>query len=235
MTTANTCFSAIRFAATALLAAALCTHALVVSANPPAKKPAASTKGAAVKPIRLCRYKNAQGVLVTSSSISPEDAKRGYQIINMDGTVLETIAPELSAEQRKALEDEKKNKISAAQQQEEDKQLLLRYSSLDELKHAKDRKLGETTSKIKMLESNQASIKTQIEFEQSKAAGFERSARPVPPVVLQKIESLTQDLKAGDSQITSRKEELASETVRFDQEIQRYDFLEKQKNEKITH
>ncbi|HQQ62779.1 MAG TPA: hypothetical protein PLF22_04315 [Pseudomonadales bacterium] len=176
--------------------------------------------------IRMVRYINAQGVRVTSQDIPAEFAKKGYEIVNLNGKVLQTIPPELTPEEREKAEKEKKNKLNEAQQQEADKQMLLRYSNINEVKNAKLRRIGEISSKLKMLESNQSTLKQQLEIEQQKAAGFERSGRPVAPVVLQRIDTISQEIKSTDTQIAARKQEIDAETARFDQEIQRFSYLE---------
>jgi hypothetical protein len=214
-----------RFAA--CVAMALIFAAVPLQAKQP-NKPGAKHEAA----IRMYRYKNDQGVMVTASTISPEYARKGYQVVNMSGVVLETIPPEPTAEERAQLEQNRQQQLSAAQQMEQDKQLLLRYTNLDELKNAKQRKLSEIDSKIKMLQGNISALGQQIEFEQGTAADFERTGRPVPPAQLQKIEALQQERKVLESQVVSRQQELAEETQRFDHEIERYTFLEQQRHGK---
>lgn len=180
--------------------------------------------------IRLCRYRNANGVMVTSQDIPAEFAKKGYDIVSINGTLLQRIPPELTPEEKEKAEKDKQLKLSEAQQKESDKQLLLRYSTIDEVKNAKLRKIGEISSKLKMLESNQSTLKQQMEIEQQKAAGFERSGRPVAPVVLQRMDALSQELKSTDAQIQARKQEVDAETAKYDQEIQRFSYLESLRN-----
>ncbi len=193
---------------------------------------ATSDKSATTKSsVKLVRYKNEQGVLVTSNNIPPELAKKGYQIVNAKGTVLEEVAPELTPEQLKQLEQDKQSKQAAAQQQEADKQLLLRYSSIDELQKSRDRKLGEIDSKIKMLQSNISTIKQQTDNEQQKAATFERNGVSVPAAILAKLASLRQELAASEEQLITRKQELEEERVRFDKEVERFTALKGRKKQ----
>jgi hypothetical protein len=49
----------------------------------------------------------------------------------------------------------------------------------------------------------------------------------VPAALLKKIEALQQELKITEGQVASRKQELADETIRFDHEIERLTYLEK--------
>jgi hypothetical protein len=177
--------------------------------------------------MHMYRYTNAQGVLVTGNSISPEYARKGYQVVTLSGQVVETIPPEPTAAERAKIAQDYKDKVSAAEQREQDKQLLLRYSTLDEIQLAKKRKLAEIENKIVLLNSNDATFKSQIEAEQQRAATYERNGQTVPPVLLKKINDLQQEAKNTAEQIISRKQELENETVRFDKDIARHTILEK--------
>lgn len=218
-----------RFLSTLLIAVALLAGVLPQLAEAAATKSKAG--GAKHEAIRMYRYTNDEGVTVTASTIAPEYARKGYQVVNMSGVVLETIPPEPTAEERLELQRNEQNKLSAAQQLEQDKQLLLRYSSLEDLKAAKERKLAEIDNKIKMLQVNVFNLDQQTELEQQKAANYERSGQPVPPMVLKKIEELQQERKVLESQQASRQQELIEETARFDREIERYGVLEQKKNQ----
>lgn len=197
----------------------LTASSLAYAAAPPSK----STT------MRMYRYTNDKGVVVTGNSIKPEYARKGYQIVNMSGDVLETIPPEPTAEERQQIEQNAQDKLTAEQQLEQDKQLLLRYSTLDELKRGKERKLAEIDSKIKMLQANISSLQQQIDYEQKQAANFERSGRPVPPAMVAKLQGLRQEMKVSESQKISREQELAVETSRFDKEIERYIYLDQKR------
>ena len=191
-----------------------------------AKKPPAATKSAG-KELQMYRYTNDKGVVVTGNSITPEYARKGYQVVTITGTVIETIPPEPTAEERAKIAQASQDKISAAQQLAEDKQLLLRYSTLDEIQLAKKRKLSEIDNKIILLNSNVTTLKSQIDAEQQRAAVYERNGQPVPAALLKKIEDLQQELKITEGQVTSRQQELAEETIHFDSDIARLTILEK--------
>jgi hypothetical protein len=180
--------------------------------------------------MHMYRYTNAQGVMVTGNSIAPEYARKGYQVVTLSGQVLETIPPEPTAAEREKMAQDKLDKISAAEQREQDKQLLLRYNTLDEIQLAKKRKLSEIENKIVLLNSNDATIKSQIDVEQQRAATYERNGQAVPPVLLKKIDDLQKESKITGDQIDSRKQELADETTRFDTDIARLTVLEKNRS-----
>ena len=191
-------------------------------AKAPAKSSSSSSKGGEV---RLFRYKNDQGTLVTSSSIPPEYAKRGYKIVSQNGTVIEDVPAEMSQEERQKLAE---SKISAAEQREKDKLMLLRYSDVGELMQARDRKLGELENKIKSQESNMTTIDNQIAAEQQNAANFERSGKEVPKSTLQKLQDLYKDQQIAQEQLKIFKETLAQDSKQFESDIARYEYLTNQ-------
>jgi hypothetical protein len=189
---------------------------------------ASSAAFAETKPqVHMYRYTNSKGTVVTSNSIAPEFARKGYQIVTIGGDVLQTVPPEPTAEDRAKAAQDAKDKLSVAQQAEEDKQLLLRYSTMDEIQFAKQRKLAEINNKIVLLNSNVSTLESQIDAEQQRAATYERNGQPVPSILLKKIDDLKKELKATNDQVASRKQELADETVRFDKETARLTILNK--------
>lgn len=200
---------------------AMAGHAIAKQPGPAvAKKPGESG-------IHMYRYTNDKGVVVTGNNIEPQYARKGYQIVTLSGQVLETVPPEPTAEDRAKIAQDNQDKVSAAQQLEKDKQLLLRYSKVDEIQFAKQRKLSEIENKIVLLNSNVATLQSQIGVEQQRAATYERNGQNIPPALLKKIDDLQQELKITEGQVTSRKQELADETVRFDADIERLIILDK--------
>lgn len=201
-------------------------------ANQPAKKSAKPPKAAAKKSsasapvMRLYRYTNDKGVVVTGNSISPEYARKGYQIVTPGGEVLETIDREPTPEERAEYEKKEIDKVGAARQKEQDKELLLRYGKVEEIQLAKDRKLTDIDNKIRMLNSNISALNQQIDFQQQAAAGYEREGQAIPIPVLSKIDALRQELKISENQLADRKREYEEENDRFAKETERFIYLE---------
>jgi hypothetical protein len=214
-----------KFAKLLLLLSMISVAGHALAAKPTGRT--AATKQSSESGIHMYRYTNDKGVVVTGNTIEPEYARKGYQIVTLSGQVLETIPPEPTAEDRARIAQDAQNKVSAAQQVEKDKQLLLRYSTVDEIQFAKKRKLSEIENKIVLLNSNVATLESQITVEQQRAATFERNGQSIPPALLKKIDDLQQALKVTESQVVSRKQELADETVRFDADIERLTILDK--------
>lgn len=175
----------------------------------------------------LYRFTNAQGIKQTASVIPPAYAKQGYEIVSLKGTVLRTVAPEPTAEEREEIAKNAQHQVSEAQQRELDKQLLLRYSSVADIEAEKKRKLAEIDAKAKMLEVNEHATEQQIAAEQRKAAQAERNGQQVPESVVTALNNLQQELKVLGNQRQAREQEMQDEAKRFDREIERFKTLEK--------
>ena len=183
--------------------------------------------------MHMYRYTNDQGALVTGNSISPEYARKGYQIVTVTGVVLSTVAPEPTAEERAKLAEQAKDKLNAEQQKAHDKDLLLRYNSLDDIAIAKQRRLDEINNQIVLLNSNVGTLKSQMDTEHQRAAIFERNGQPVPKVQLDKIADLQQAIKVTEDQVAQRKQELVDETARFDKDTERLILLNKNRGKQL--
>lgn len=175
----------------------------------------------------MYRYTTDSGEKKTASIIPPQFAKNGYEIVSLKGTVLKTVAPEPTAEERAELAKNAEHKVTEEQQRELDKQLLLRYSSVADIEGEKKRKLAEIDAKAKMLEVNESATEQQIAAEQRKAAQAERNGQQVPPAVVTALNNLQQELKVLGNQRQTRAQEMIDEAQRFDQEIERFKTLEK--------
>lgn len=138
------------------------------------------------------KYINAKGINVISSRIPSEYVKKGYDIVTSDGRVIQTIPPELSAEEKVLLiaEIERLKKLK-----ERDTLLLRRYSHPDDIEAAKQRKLSQNQSRIGLIDLNIEKLNAQIDLYQSLAAEDERAGKKISPATIWSIEELRSDRK----------------------------------------
>ncbi len=201
----------------------LLAAALLVSVNGTQAEPAKTE-------MHMYRYTNDKGALVTSNTITPEYARKGYQIVTVTGVVLSTVAPEPTAEERAQIAEQAKDKLNAEQQKLHDRDLLLRYNSVNDITIAKQRRLDEINNQIVLLNSNVSTLKSQMDSEHQRAAIFERNGQPIPQVQLDKISDLQKAIKVTEDQVAQRKQELVDETARFDKDSARLILLNQQRN-----
>lgn len=216
-------FSRLSFISRATCTKTLCGVALMTlvwsSYAAPVRRNTTATTNATE--MHMYRYTSDDGALVTSNTITPEYARKGYQIVTVTGVVLSTVAPEPTPEERAKLAEQAKDKLSAEQQKAHDKDLLLRYNSVDDINIAKKRRLEEINNQIALLSSNVSSLQSQMDTEHQRAAVYERNGQPVPQTQLDKISDLQTAITVTEDQVKQRQQDLADETARFDKDTQR--------------
>ena len=177
----------------------------------------------------LFRYKNKQGVMVIDDNIPPEYAKRGYDILDQWGKVIETVPPELTAEELSKLSEAEKAKRSAKEEEERmqawDLRLLRRYSTVADIEAALDRRIKELHIRLSILKANLQSTKKQIERQQAQAANIERNGREVPAALKANIDELQEEIRLAEASIEARNKEIDKTRMDFQKDIDRFRYL----------
>ncbi|MDE1168661.1 MAG: DUF4124 domain-containing protein [Pseudomonas sp.] len=135
----------------------------------------------------LYRYIDSRGVTVLDrQGVPPDVVAKGYQVLNQQGRVIQTVPPAPSA-------DEVRAQIKARDQAIADAQLLRQYSSLDDLDRARARKLAEVDGMIAVANGNLQTLQAQQDAVQAQAADQERNGRQVPQVLLDQVARLREE------------------------------------------
>lgn len=172
---------------------------------------------------KLYRYVTDKGVVAIDDHVPPEFAKNGYEVLTPDGRVIETVPRQLTGEEgtrARAAEAETKRL------QEWDKNLLLRYSSVDDIAAARDRALREIDVRISILRSNLLSVKGQIESEQTKAADMERRGVEVPAAITSNMDMLRREIADTEESVAERTRDKANLAAGFQKDIDRFKALQ---------
>lgn len=178
---------------------------------------------AAAAGVKLYRYTTDKGVVTIDDHVPPEFAKNGYDVLSPDGRVLQTVPRQLTGvegERQRAAEAE------AKRLREWDKNLLLRYSSTDDIVAARDRALHEIDIRLSILHSNLASTKSQIEHEQEKAADIERRGGKVPDAMSSNIEKLKTEVSTTEDAIAQRLKDKEATRASYQKDIERFKTLQ---------
>lgn len=165
------------------------------------------------------RYVNDEGIKVLNAVLPPEFAKNGYEVVTLNGKVIETVAPALTGEQKEEAAARRKREAELA---EWDKSLLRRYSSVADIEQAKLRKMHDFDANISILRANQNNFNRQIEQAQAKAADAERAGRQVPQPILDQISSLETKLEDTLDQIQKREAEKQKTSEEYDLDVERF-------------
>lgn len=169
---------------------------------------------------KLYRYKDNHGVMATTTYLPPEYSSKGYDVIDDSGRVIKTVAPALTEEQKeKFLLEEKQRNF--------DKELLIRYSRIEEIEAIQKRKKDELDVRIRILENSRDSLKKQIKDNQEKAAQIERSGGVVPDYLVKGITKIQAELMSTEEQIAQRRADQEEQKKLFSFEIERFKIITK--------
>lgn len=172
---------------------------------------------------KLYRYTTDRGVVAVDDHVPPEFVKNGYDVLSPDGRVLESVPRQLMGEEgaRKRAADAEAKRLH-----EWDKNLLLRYSSVDDIVAAQGRALREIDIRISILRSNLLSAKAQVEHEQEKAANTERKGGTVPEAITTNIEKLKGEANTIEGAIAERVQEKEKTRISYVKDIERFKTLQ---------
>ena len=176
------------------------------------------------------RYVDASNKVVILDRLPPDVVPRGYDVIRADGSVVKSVAPQLTEEEREALRREKVVARARAEAEEKlrawDESLLLRYSDVDDIEHAKQRALTDIRVRISILKSNLSSVKQQVLNNQAEAAELERRGRPVPEALSKTLADLRHEVSTTEQQIGRRLVELDEVDAAYERDKDRFSQLE---------
>ncbi len=154
------------------------------------------------------RIKDQDGKVQIKSSITPEEASAGYEVINSNGEIVKVFLP-LDENQRARIIEEQKIRHEA---------LLLRYSDEQDLEAEKKRKLADFDIRISRLKTYLLTRKEKVAREQSKVANFERRGMEIPETILKHIAELEEEMIKTRADIDQKKLEKAEVEEKFEED-----------------
>lgn len=165
------------------------------------------------------RYINENGVKVISTQIPSRYVKRGYDIITVNGRLIERVAPEPTGAEKEKLRKQQKEQQRL---KEWDAELLKRYSHPADIESAKQRKLAQNMNSIGILKRNVEKIDQEINRYQSLAASDEREGRDVSADTLESIERLKRERSVELNEVSEREQERKQIVESYDKDIERF-------------
>ncbi|WP_299770301.1 hypothetical protein [uncultured Pseudoteredinibacter sp.] len=161
------------------------------------------------------RYVDKNGVPVINSTVPPEYAQNGYEVVSPSGRVIRVVKPAPS-------DAEKANMKSKAELAKWDAELRRRYSSVKEIERAKKRKLESIDGNIQILKGNIGGIDTRIHQKRMEAANLERAGRTVGDALLEQLDELKLKREVTEARIEKRQAERKALIEKFDEDIARF-------------
>jgi hypothetical protein len=197
---------------------------------------AVATPSAAAK---LYKWIDENGEVRYSDRLPAQQSGKKHQELNSQGVVLSTqeeakspeeLAVEAEAQQKKEAEEREAARIKAMQDQQ-DRVLLLTYSSIEEIEHAR-------ASRIEVIESVIRLIRSNIETTQQKLDGLNKSANrnylsqglEIPGGLAQKIEFLERKIANRSAQLEAKLVDKEKINQKYDADLTRYRQLKSASN-----
>lgn len=151
---------------------------------------------AADKPtIQLYRYVDSRGVTVLDTQgVPPEYVAKGYQILNQQGRVIQTVPPAPTAE-------EIKRQDALKAQADADAQLLHLFPSLQELDHGHMREQSELDTRIAVAKNSLDSLQLQQTSLLTQAAAQQRASQPVQASIVEQLKSIDSERASLNAQM----------------------------------
>ena len=157
----------------------------------------------------LYRYKNEVGGTVVDWQVPVEFIAKGYEVLDENGTVVEIVPRQLTAEE---MDDQdlvarlKRDAVIEKQRLAEwDRQLLLRYSTVEDIEAAHQRALSELKIRLSILSSNQRSLRARLESYLARIAEAERRGREASEADLKSIAAIRREIETNAKAITERR------------------------------
>ena len=178
---------------------------------------------------KLYRYSDAQGKVVVGFQVPADQISLGYEVLNSKGMVVNVVPRELTEEELESREMTEKLRREAVTEQQRlrdwDESLLLRYSTIEDIKDAQRRGLGNLEIRLSILRGNRRSLKQEVENYQTQAADKERAGHEVEMEWLRKIEDLRREIVNVDKDIAKRQQEIGEISAEYDADIERFRML----------
>lgn len=177
-------------------------------------------------PARFYKWVDEQGRVHYSDIIPPAAAGQEREVKSPSGQTVQTIEPpptrqQLEATQRahdKAMQAERRRRA----QEEYDQTLLLTFSSVQEIKTARDNRLRAVTAQVELIRQRLDKLRARLREQRRKAVHIERTGHGDSTPVYAKITQLQQHIDDNDTFIERKLEEQQQIRHEFARDMARY-------------
>lgn len=178
----------------------------------------------------MYRWQDDEGRTHVSDYITPEAAKRGYDILNPQGRVIRHVDPPPTAEElaaREAADREAKIKAEeekriAKERERRDRKLRLSYTTVEEIEHTRDERLSLLASYIELNEKNLKQKEDELDSVRKRNQGFIDKQQEVPERFAMKQGRLEEEIATLEGNISQQNAQFKELKQRFDDDIARF-------------
>jgi hypothetical protein len=173
----------------------------------------------------LYKYLNEDGVTVLNNYVPPGIVQHGYTILSEDGRVLEVVPRALTAEEIRQRESELAVSQRLAQKQrdqkEADQNLLILYSTPEDVERARDSKLASIEGYIETQKDHLRRMLGQKHQYEASLANIERAGGTVGADSLDRIRVIEGRMAIINSELAGKRSELDILRVNYAADLNR--------------
>jgi hypothetical protein len=174
----------------------------------------------------MYRYENAQGVTVLDDHIPPEFVGNGYAVLAPSGRVLQEVPPALTPEEVAEREREQHaqamENARARAQLEYDRDLLIRYSSVADIRAVQKRRRSALESRIIIEDRNRDTLEAELERQLQQAARMERAGEDVPALTRRNVENMRLQIAESEALVAKYRQDIERTDQEFAAAIARF-------------
>jgi len=179
------------------------------------------------------KWVDEHGVTHYGDTIPPEYVKQGSTEFSSKGVVVKKTERAVTAEERKAQEEELANQQIARhkemEQQRRDKALLNTYTNEKEIDLTRDRNLQQAEVQSKSAELRIKQVEERLAKYRNQAAGLARSNKPVPADLQQDITSAESEIQHLKDTVQQKNKDMDAVRAKFEADKLRYRELTQKK------
>jgi len=178
------------------------------------------------KQVRIKKCQDASGNWHYGDKADELCAKSNVIELDKSGVQRKVIARPKTEAELKAMESrraaEEQAKKEAEELEKRDQQLLITYSTEEDITTARDRRLREMDTQIKGTENTIESLKKSLTRLQAQAAEDQRAGRPVPPTTAKAIANNESQISKHEANITRWRTDKENMKVQFQSDLERF-------------
>jgi len=175
---------------------------------------------------KLYRWVDENGKVFYSDKVPPSESKQERAVLNEQGRKVETL--ERAKTQEEFIEAKRQAKLAEqrrildAKLAAYDRMLLKTYQTEEDLFYRRDNALLTIDNLIQISQNTIASQTRALQDLQHRAADHERTGRPAPGYLLEKIKAANEKISYSRKYISNRKNERQQILTKFDKDLKRY-------------
>jgi hypothetical protein len=171
------------------------------------------------------RFVNDDGVTVIAHAIPPQFVHKGYEVLDQNGRVIRVIdrqptAAEI-AEREAAQAREQAQEHDRQARQRRDQELMVLYSSPEDVQLARQRRLQGIDNHIRITQSNIERLQHNKRRLEAQAAARERAGQSPSAEVLESIRIVEAQIRDREHEVEARRRERAQVGAQYDADYER--------------